>query len=211
MHRLKHLPKISRIDIFGNSDQAFRQRELLRSHQSERRLHCFLLIPLFDGNDEKVVKARFVVCPHAFDLRVEELGKRSENLLRSIAEKFVLHRGNADNRGGVDRILPSRDGSDMKDREFSCGRIVSEVIAERFLASPFLRWHVPFEDKFRICRNGDRDRSSSDKLGAFLAKESGEQRLVNSFRQREPIIARSIAGSVPSATASSSGLSSLSA
>ena len=72
----------------------------------------------------------------------------------------------------------------MKDREFGRGRIMAEVIAERSFAPAFFGGTYPFEDKFRICRNGDRDRTSSDKLRAFFAEEPGEKCFVNPFRQR---------------------------
>ena len=183
-HSAQHSGKISHVHIRRDGDDAFGERKLSRAHQPQCGLHRLLLVPFIDRDDEQIVKSRFVVCPEISDFRMQQARERTEHLLRCIAEKFVLHRRTANDRGGINRILAMCDGLYMEDWKFRCGGVMAEVIAERPFHSAFFRRDQSFEDKLGVCRNADGDGSSADKRRSPSAEETCEHGFIDSFRQR---------------------------
>ena len=185
---LPHFPhdrtKVLDVGSFADKDDTFCQGKLRQAKEAEGGLERFLAVPLVDGDNEEIVEAGFIVCPEIGDLRVDEPGKRAENLLRRIAEEFVFHRGDSDDGRGIDRIMPMGHCADMEDRKLRSRGVVAEVIAERSLPPPLTGRHDPFEDEFRIRGNRDGNRDPPDKFRSTPPEESGKHRLVDILGKR---------------------------
>ena len=101
------------------------------------------------------MKSCLVVCPNRLHLFVDQPRKWTEDELRRIAQKLVLHGRNPDNRRRIDGVLPMRNRAQVKHWKRSRVRIVSEMISERPLFSALIDWNDALKNKFRRSRNRD--------------------------------------------------------
>src|SRR3954470_1506079 len=104
------------IAVFINDDDVFAEHHLAHTPQSMHNLERLIGVLLPDTNEYKIVKHTFRRQRHINDLREVHLEHWQENPNAGVPEVIIFHRGNTDNRRGVDGIAAVSDRGKMEYR-----------------------------------------------------------------------------------------------
>ena len=142
-------------------------------------------VGLLDAHEDEVVEDAFGRQREVHDLGEVHLEDGQEEFHGRAADVEVFHRRDADDGGGIDGVLPVRDGGDVEDGIRLGQGVVAGVVAERaFVAQRFGGVNVAFDDEVGVGGDFEVVGLALDEFDGFFAEVTGEEEFVEAVGQR---------------------------